>query len=390
MTPPTSIRTLSCTALYEHDHLLSRVLLTDLHSVYESSLIQNDIELSRVAENLSTFLITIHNAPEKLFLSSFDIELTQVKNLAAVMRERTVSVIVLQYLWKLYDTTTLIRPLVRLCNKLKPHHLLLLTNEPTPSAPHKREALKNLFLDKINTLFKKSLPTCLPHLCYKASQLISLNSSVDTQNISIVEWIIGSFVFLRFFVPSMTDIISDENISESQKKASRFVGRFLMKLSCKSFFNEHPNCLANEILTECFPLFDAYCVDVLYLGSKLVAKEIPQLPMKEYDGTEILHLQTDFGRYLVMNESKLLSNCQRELENEKKSHSLTFALPRISANEIALSLFSQLKLDLCLNLPKIPPIAVNVSTPPKGQLDLPPLLTRKKLRYVKSSMALLI
>jgi hypothetical protein len=110
-----------------HDHFVITVM-NRLHSYGERSAAVSDDSQTQLAENLIRTLLQLHSFPDHFFLSSLSIELENEKNLSAVMRERTVSVRVLQYIWSTLKTRKILRPYHSFIKKLKPDSLKKLMN----------------------------------------------------------------------------------------------------------------------------------------------------------------------------------------------------------------------------------------------------------------------
>lgn len=141
----------------------------------------------------------------------------------------------------------------------------------------------------------------------------------------VIQWAVGSLILLRFLIPSMilpsgSECGSQQQQQENQKGAI-LVGRFLMKLCCKSHFTENESCLMNEAIDELSPVFDGFCDEVVEIGSN---KSCCDGPMAEF--LSFPHLESDYNSLksefygLFSSDMKLISriihkSSQRRLQS---------------------------------------------------------------------------
>jgi hypothetical protein len=108
----------------------------------------------------------------------------------------------------------------------------------------------------------------------------------------VIQWAVGSLILLRFLIPSMILPSGSESGSQQHEnqKGAILVGRFLMKLCCKSHFTENETCLMNEAIDELCPVFDAFCEEVVSIGSN---KSCCDGPLAEF--LSFPHLESDYN-----------------------------------------------------------------------------------------------
>jgi len=185
-----------------------------------------------------------------------------------------------------------------------------------------------------NILSASSFPPLLCSLCVKCSNYIE-NSPIglmEKENGDIMQWCVSSLIFLRCLVPSITSLALDDTLSDQEKKGAVILGRFLMKLSCRSTFQEYsPNCLLNELLRDCAQIFDRFCIDVVLIGSNLTDHFRP-LTDSEYQQHDYIGLNLYLSNnYTSIAEiSAQISEKDHLLEKEKCGYDLPLNLAEIS------------------------------------------------------------
>jgi hypothetical protein len=217
-------------------------------------------------EELITIVLQLHGDPCSLFLSCVMFEIGKSKNLSSVMRERSLSVRILQYIWRTYSVASLTSELITFIHSLSATKLSVI-KDGAPSK--KREKLKQKLTHSLKNIFRvDSLPTVVCVLCYRCTLLAeSMTDLKLDENQTIIQWSVSALIFLRFIVPSITSIACDASVSPTNKKASVLMGKLLMKMCCKSTFSGRETFL-NEILEESKPIFDRYCDNVLRMGAE--------------------------------------------------------------------------------------------------------------------------
>ncbi len=227
-------------------------------------------------EMLMDLLLRLHADPCQIFLSCFSIEMFEVQNLAAVMRESSVSVRVLQFIWRSFDFSPLVSPFQKFISRLTASKLKLLTenSEVTSSSSkwdpaNRREALKTQLLTALRESFRaKNVPKLICVLCHKCAELVRSNARFSQEEIpvSVLHWAVGALIFLRFLIPSITAIASERNATEPERKGAILIGRLLMKICAGSEFREYPSSLLSEVLEMSSKLFSNFCDDVALIG----------------------------------------------------------------------------------------------------------------------------
>ncbi len=215
----------------------------------------------------------MHGDPVNLFLFYLAEEIDKVKNLPTLMREQSLSVRVLQFVWNAYDEGVTLGPFVKYLRSLSDRHVAILKDQQKDEK--KRKAFKEKALSHIRTLFSASslpLPICV--LCYRTHLLIcSKVSDMDLGGVQdLSHWTVSSLIFLRFLVPSIAQFGSDGSFSEGSKKASIEMGRVIMKLCCGLRFKSAE--FSNELLDEMTPMFAEFCRDILAIGESAANADI--------------------------------------------------------------------------------------------------------------------
>jgi hypothetical protein len=277
----------SLLCLHQNYHTLTRALIIELTRIAADATSNALICDANHAEHLCTTVLKLHGEPEQLFLFCLANELSDLKNLATVMRERSASVRVLQYIWKSLDTTELVRPMLKYLKKLSISNLQRMTEDSAMCPPTKRDHLKQKLYLCVESLLRPTvIPTRISVLCHWCIKLVESNDEVEkAENDSVSRWAVGALIFLRFLIPAVTDVASGTSGAyEREKKGAVLMGRFLMKLCCKSKFGEHSSCLLNDVLDDAADMFDRFCHDVAMIGQEyshitfpdLVALDIPE------------------------------------------------------------------------------------------------------------------
>ncbi len=284
--PPSQAKEKECALfLSEKNHLLARAMLAEIHSLTLTAANRELETFQTKYDSLCRDLLRLHNQPVSIFLASLPSELIQSQNLSAVMRERSVSVLILQYIWNSLDVTPLTSPLHKLVQSISSSQLKhLIKNLSTSSSKH--EKLKHTVLSALRkSLVPHLVPSIISLLCYQCTRLVDQNEKLVGKECGCnsSRWAVGALIFLRFLIPSITSLISNPECSEIQKKVAVLISRFLMKLNCDSAFSEYPSSLLNEILLESSETFNEFCDGVVALGkdyahvspSTLFCVEIP-------------------------------------------------------------------------------------------------------------------
>ena len=149
----------------------------------------------------------------------------------------------------------------------------------------------------MRTLQASAIPRVICGLCHRS--VIYITSRQDTQKSTtqsyseVVQWAVGSLIFLRFLIPSLILPTQSELEYESQK-GTIVIGRLLMKLCCKSLFKEDSACLLNEVIQELSPHFDQFCDEV----DKIGADEYSYTGPEEYrDPFDLQAIESDFRKW---------------------------------------------------------------------------------------------
>jgi hypothetical protein len=219
-------------------------------------------------EIICTTLLIYHSSPMSLFLSCFVSEITHTRLLAAVMRERTIAVRVLQFIWQTFDFALIFKPFYDFTRHLSPSKISLLTNTLTTPPPKQTQQylkFKSKFLSKIKTLLHpSSVPLAISVLISHCVHLIHSHPTIETEEHNILQWAVGCFIFLRCLVPYIISLSTHPNTPNNEKQALVLIGRFLMRLSSGSEFSTP--CLLNDLLRECKEIYTQYCYEIECIG----------------------------------------------------------------------------------------------------------------------------
>ncbi len=312
-------------ALREQNHVLTRVILQEILSLSDRVTLTRD-NLSKI-ESLGTTLLSLHGDMEQLFLSSFATEMVSVKNLAAVMRERSVSVRVLQEIWKSHNLSEILLPVFSFISSLSLSRLATLTapfSSATSSA--RREKMKKKLVHSTLSLLSPDLVpltiSILAHWCveiaYSCDDLELEDSERDKSKIN--QWAVGALIFLRFYIPPITSLAVSSSSSDVEKKGAILMGRYLMKLCCKSRFSEYPNSLLNEVIDELIAAgtFDKYCDDVVTIGSENEHLSLTSRTPRVSQAAEMRGMLYDFILSIIgSNVASLCADLSFKDRNEK-------------------------------------------------------------------------
>jgi len=273
------VQTEISTILQENDHFLSRVLMEEIQHSAIKSATDHEEGKAQYYERLGSMVMKLHGDPASLFLSSLTIEIKKIENYAAVMRERTMAVRVLQYIWAGYDVTDLLSPLYDFLRRLTKSKMKRLTLDIEKQ--HDYEIKEELVKAVGESLRVENLPKMICSICFKYHNLITKGkedeSAKSEGNHNSIRWAIGSFIFLRYLTPTVTSVASNPESSDFEKKGSVLLSRFLMKLSSHSRFSEYPmNSIVSVALQDCEPIFERFCDDVSRIG-----KDCAEMPFSE-------------------------------------------------------------------------------------------------------------
>jgi hypothetical protein len=302
------------------------------------------IERQSDMEKIRNIILKQHGNNDSLFLFYLSREITQIKNLASVMRERSESVRVLQYIWRSLDTTHIVRPILKCLKKMSLSSLHKLTEDAEVYSPTKREKWRQKLNLWIETLLRPTtIPIRISVLCYRCILLVEANDEVKkSEGDSVERWAVGALIFLRFLIPVVTDVVSETSgVREREKKCAVLMGRFLMKLCCKSKFGEQSSCLLNEVLSDAADVFDRFCDDIVKIGREYSHLTFPDLVA--WDGLEKIQSErNELSEFLTLSGVSIREICSRLLEKE---------MPEIGlgsenyVNELFMNLLNYLNMD---------------------------------------------
>lgn len=228
-----------------------------------SILSDDDLELSQKQERIALTFLYLHGHPIHCFLSLFMHELASTKILSSLMRERTPAVYLLQFIWKNLEKTDGGHGLFRMRKIVLSRRFqkrIFLLSQTNRSHSSKYDKSKRYLMRKLEDLLDaNAIPLPMRFLCCHCSRLIeNLQHVILPDGVSPLQWTIGAFLFLRYIVPCVTSLVSEDD-----RKHAVLTGRFLMKLSCKALFHEESLVKLNEVLQDAYPLFDGFCSDLL-------------------------------------------------------------------------------------------------------------------------------
>jgi hypothetical protein len=232
-------------------------------SILTSILSDGELGLSQKQERIALTFLYLHGHPIPFFLSLFMHELTSTKFLSSLMRERTPAVFLLQFIWKNLERTEGGHELLRLRKIVLSRRFqkrIFLLSQIDRSHSSKLDKAKKYLLHKLEDALDANLiPLPMRYLCRQCSHLIeNWQGVVLPDGVSPLQWVIGAFLFLRYIVPCVTSLVSEDD-----RKHAVLTGRFLMKLACKALFHEESLLKLNDVLQEAYPLFDRFCSDLL-------------------------------------------------------------------------------------------------------------------------------
>uniref|UniRef100_A0A7S4NNP7 Uncharacterized protein n=1 Tax=Paramoeba aestuarina TaxID=180227 RepID=A0A7S4NNP7_9EUKA len=346
---------------------LSATLKQNNHCLTESLLLTN-LYYAAPMEEITNVILKLHGQPKDLFVYFFESELEQKKDIALVMRERSLSVCVLKHIIAPFA------PLVSLsCQRLvqfglslsekKSQFLMNYGSEEVEKMAPKYLRLKTKLHHAVeHVLCVDWVPDGLCILCHLCVESIRKNESVKRMDgTPLSHWAVGAVIFLRFLVPILTTWETPED--NPNRKGLTLMGRFLMKLCCKSEFLSsyalpssstsssssssapppHPIAsttfslssanfgrsfsrnssfysvgisMINEVLKESFELYDNFCEEVIRKG-KLKRASSVEIKLPELSDIEFWRIKSDFTDFVTFNPPVMLYSVQ-EKENDFK------------------------------------------------------------------------
>ena len=253
--------------LQKHDHILLRLFILTIISL-DSPVEKKDMMVASLFE--------MHRQPQKVFQRFFLEELKNKKEVAVVMREMSLSVMVLKYLLIPFrdEGRPVLSPLVKFglrLSKKKKEMLMGLDQNSQGVLSSTTVKLKSKLKSAISFLFRSEIPNGLCVLCYKCVEMIRTNEEVQrVEGTPLSHWAVNSVLFLRFLIPMVTTRSLSEVESE-KKEGLMLMSRLLMKLSSKSLFSGAGGgtCVFNEVVEESFGLYDQFCDEVVLKGKEL-------------------------------------------------------------------------------------------------------------------------
>ena len=241
-----------------------------------------------------------------------------MKHLTSLMRERSLCVRILQYLWSLFPISPAILKFIRFVENMKDTSLKLLLRPPVPGSSTS-EKIRRKFLALLSEVLSfQSIPPFLCNLCTCSTEKIQANNDARYDpDISLIHWTVGAFFFLRYLIPLVTARVAQSGIPDSQKKGLILIGRFLMKLSSRSEFPEPANQPLNDLIIDCFPILDKLCEDTFRIGVDVVTSDVKIMGkcVSEGNFTEKCLELYDF---LQLHQSHIESNMVKSLDLERK------------------------------------------------------------------------
>jgi hypothetical protein len=252
--------------LRSNDHLIARGLLNYLNKQHSMKLEESGQSDGKM-NCLIDIVLKLHASPYTLLLSCFSEELRQANNLVVVMRDRSVSVCILRYIWRSLNVSEYALPFFDLVHHITSTEVANLSNGEL-SEKEKRSTKQKLIESVRKLLDAERLPHVICALCSACAHHIQQQDQTITKARAL-EWAISALIFLRFLVPSITSLACSHSSSEVERRSSILLGRFLMKLCCKSQFpNFSPHCILNETLNASAPLFDHFVKVIDLVGQE--------------------------------------------------------------------------------------------------------------------------
>ena len=213
-------------------------------------------------------LLDLHGDPEGFFFVELRSELESHKKVALLMRETSPSVCLLKHLLEPFrgPGMALLQPLLKLGLKLTKSKCDLILNREIDEIEPKTKQLKNSLQRVVSKLLEaaENLPRGLCVICYRCVEVVRQNSVAErVERTPLSHWAVGAVIFLRYFIPMVATYSIEEE--SGSRNGLKLIGRLLMKLCCKTEFREANNSVVNEVLRDCFGLFDGFCEQVFYL-----------------------------------------------------------------------------------------------------------------------------
>eukprot|EP00008_Paramoeba_atlantica_P011530 CAMPEP_0201478864 /NCGR_PEP_ID=MMETSP0151_2-20130828/3624_1 /ASSEMBLY_ACC=CAM_ASM_000257 /TAXON_ID=200890 /ORGANISM="Paramoeba atlantica, Strain 621/1 / CCAP 1560/9" /LENGTH=395 /DNA_ID=CAMNT_0047860089 /DNA_START=101 /DNA_END=1285 /DNA_ORIENTATION=+ len=215
-------------------------------------------------------LLSLHEKPDSLFFASLHHEIEADKELSLLMRgDLSVCVCVMKFFLMPHrkELLVLTDDLLSFVFHLKLKQIdLIIQGSDTPGGK-KCAVLKKKLQRGVQLLLQPNLlPEDVCVMCYRCVAAVEKSDIKKDIAGTVAGWAVGALLFLRFIIPVLTSFSSDNT---TKLKAVTFLGRFLMKLCCKSLFGQGKSTsVANEVLTESFDKFDQFGQEVVERGEK--------------------------------------------------------------------------------------------------------------------------
>jgi hypothetical protein len=320
-------------SLRAHSHLLSRVLLAILLAVKESGQIKTEKYhlSSRRIELLINFIFRLHGDPLRLFFSCFTIELRAIRNLAILLRARSMAVRVAQHIWTAFPTaaTDIVTPLVLYCIQFDARKLAILT---TNVVGEERERVANRLLKCLQDLLcVEKIPHMICVLCHRCTLAVEA-VEMDGVYQSKRHWAVSLLIFRHYIIPTFNATMYSQFpiVSEQEQKRIILMERLLHKLAFRRFFEFGP-CVLNDVLVDCCALYDTFCEKVLAVGKTVDMAKVKN--SLSFEGQLASHLG-GFCRFFNSYEKEIRNVLREMIKIEKVTC------------EDEVQLFLQLKMEL--------------------------------------------
>ena len=249
------------------------LIFQEKSSLLTKSLLSTLISLTPIPDHLETYIVLVlelHRASDDLFFLLFREELRGVREVTVVLRQNSISVFVLRHLLRPFRSRVemMAEKLITFARGKKAQ-IILVDSDEFKKNPKFGRVKQKLLKAVEHFLQAEVLPLGLCVLCYELVEAVRHTKHIKrVDGTPLSRWVVGAVIFLRLLIPILTSYSFPTSQEErgKGKKGFTLMGRFLMKLSCKSSFSQAPGCLANEVLDETFGLFDGFCEDVIQIG----------------------------------------------------------------------------------------------------------------------------
>lgn len=348
-------------ALQQSNHVLTRSLLNFMRYLVDPQAIALSPKTRKhKVHQMNEAVLKLHGDPFNLFISCLEAELKDFKDLLLVMRDKSVCVIVLQRIWRVFDNHSIESQLLQLIAIFNAEQNIQMLTIPRSNGcgsdngnggrksksppnvggssgssgsgssgvtnPSNRDDFASprlsgqiqCYVQQLLDVIK--IPPLICVMCYRCTEMVQRLPVRRFQ--SAIGWAVGNIIIQQYFVAFTKKVANNALYSTRKLTAIDLVVRFLKKLWSKSMF-EPPRCLLNEILMDCWGHFDCFCDDIMAVANthnanvSLLTHKIDIKSVKEITLTELYEFINRNGQHIPDNMMSLMQREGMQIDNEE-------------------------------------------------------------------------